>query len=134
MVKVDTLPKDAIIIMWRKGLGRMTKGDDAKYIVGLGDVQDATHDIGGEGGIAETAAAYLHPTRGDAKVMRLILHGDGGDGTVLDPAVVMGGVAQDHHGESGMSQHRGTLLFGIGKFFKVALVINDDEMPCTLVA
>ena len=130
---MNPFPKEGVVIMWRKGVGGMTKGEDTKHLVGIGDVEDATNDVGGGSGIAETTAADLHPAGGDTEGMSLILHGDGSDGTILDPAVVLSGVAQNDHGEGGLGQHRGALLFGIGKFFKVALVINDDKVPGTLV-
>ena len=129
---MDVLPLQAVFGLWLALVGPVAHGEDAQAGEILGDVEDATDDGVGRGAVVEPAAPHLDPAGAQAQVLCLVLHGDGSDGAVLHPAVVLQGIAQYGNGYGGILEELAAHVLGIGELLEVELVVDDNKLPAAL--
>ena len=96
----------------------MADGENAETREILRDVEDATDDGICRSTVVEATATHLDPTGTQSEVLGLILHGDGGDGTVFHPTVILQRIAQHDNGYGGILEELRTEILRIGKFLE----------------
>ena len=110
----------------------MTNGDDTQTVQVVGDIEDAADDGISWCAVVETTSAHLNPTGAQAQLFCLVLHGDGGNGTVLHPTVVLHGIAQHNDGHGGTLKELRAEVLGIGEFLEVEFVVDHHKLPGAL--
>ena len=91
-------PLQFLLVLWFALVGPVAQGQDAETVHIIGDGEYTADYLVGCGAVGKAATTHLYPARTQTKLFGLILHGDGGDGAILYPTVVLHGITQ--HGDS----------------------------------
>ena len=129
---MNLFPLEFVFILRTALVEPMADGEDAEAVEIIGDAENTTDNIVGRGAIVETATAHLYPTRTQAKLFGLILHGNGGNRGVFYPTVVLHGIAQYGYSYRGALKKLRAHVLGIAEFLEVHRIVDNNEMPGAL--
>ena len=129
---MNLLPLEFVFILRTALVEPMADGEDAEAVEVIGDAEYTTDNIVGRGAIVETATAHLYPTRTQAKLFGLILHGNGGYRGIFYPTVVLHGIAQYGYSYRGALKELRAHVLGIAEFLEVHRIVDHNEMPGAL--
>ena len=96
---MNVLPFQFLLVLRLTLLSLAAQGEHTQRIHVVGDIKDAADDGISRSAVGQSATAHLNPTGAVAELLSLVLHGDGSDGAILHPTVVLHGVAQYHDGQ-----------------------------------
>jgi hypothetical protein len=82
--------------------------------------------------VVESSSTHLDPTGAQAQILSLILHGDSGDSTILNPTVVLHGITQHDDSHWGILEELTSKVLGIGEFLEIQLIVDYHKLPGSL--
>ena len=129
---MNILPLQAVFCLRFSLVGPVTYGKDTQTTQVLRDVEDATNHRVSRRTIIKATSTHLDPTGAQSQFLSLILHGDGSDGTILHPTVVLQGITQDDDGHRRTLQELTAHILRIRQFLDVHLIIDHHELPIAL--
>ena len=107
----------------------MPYGEDTEAVQILGNIKHAPDHRIGSSPIVEPPSTHLNPTGAQPQFLCLILHGDGSNGTILNPTVVLHRVAQYDDSHRSPLEELSAEILGIREFFEIQFVIDNHELP-----
>ena len=125
-------PFEFLLVLRFALIGPVAQSQDAETIEIIRYAQHATDNLVGSGAVGKAATTHLYPARTQTKLFGLILHGDGGDGAIFYPTVVLHGIAKHSDGHRGVFKECTAHALGIGQLLEIHLIIYNHKLPSTL--
>ena len=129
---MHVLPLQFIFILRLALISLVTYSKDTETIQVIGNVEHSTNHGICRCPVIKSTTTHLNPTGAQSQFFCLILHGDGGNRSILYPTVILHGITQHDNRHWGPFKKLTAHILGIGEFLEIQFIIDHYELPGSL--